>query len=136
MAAALEAQGLGHGVDILDDQHDHAKQHSHGLSGWLSALFGGHDDHHLYAEGLRRGHVLVIAKVDELDETRAAIIMEAAAMNLGALAATWGIGDRENASDEKRPKHHTYQNPLDTSLGVTSGSSYSATFGGVRTYTL
>jgi hypothetical protein len=76
-------------VEICDQADDGARRHRGGLGGWLSDLFGGHHDHHLYAEGLRRGHVLLTAKVDDLNETRAAVIMEAAAVDLAAVERTW-----------------------------------------------
>ena len=37
-----------------------------GMLSGLKNLFGSHDDSHAYAEGLRRGHVLLTAKVDEM----------------------------------------------------------------------
>ncbi|MGH7024685.1 MAG: hypothetical protein ACREEB_14000 [Caulobacteraceae bacterium] len=138
MAAALKTEGLGKSVEVLDAEHEEAKQHHHGLGGWLSDFFGGHRDHRLYAEGLRRGHVLVIARVDALNETRAATIMEAAAMNLGAVAAAWGVEGHapETTDAEKRPSHHRFQNPLETSSSDIASSSYANTFGGVRSYTI
>ena len=138
VAAALKAHNLGDEVEIRDAEHEGARRHQHGLSGWLSDIFGGHDDHRLYAEALRRGHVLFIAKVDDLSETRAASIMDAAAMNLGAVEATWrseGLGS-QTAGAEARPPHHTHHNPLETIPGAGASGPYAATFGGVRTYTL
>jgi hypothetical protein len=138
VAVALKAQGLGDEVEIRDAKHEDAKRGQDGLGGWLSGIFGGHDDHRLYAEGLRRGHVLFIAKVDELNETRAALIMDAAAMNLGAVEATWrseGWGP-ETADPKGRAHHHIQHSPLDTMSGAGASSPYASTFGGVRSYTL
>lgn len=87
--AALEAAHLGQHVDIKDrsgDSHDHPG----GLRGWLDGLIGGHHDQHLYDEGLRRGHVLLAAKVDDLGETRAAEILDAATpVDLARAGRTW-----------------------------------------------
>lgn len=43
-----------------------------GMIAGLKNLFGSHDDSHAYAEGLRRGHFLLTAKVDEM-KTDAAV---------------------------------------------------------------
>lgn len=138
VAAALKAEGLGNEVEIRDAEHEDAKRHHHGLGGWLSDLFGGHDDHHVYTEGLRRGHVLVVAKVDALNETRVASIMDAAAVNLGAVQSKWrGEGwSPGTASAERHARSHTGQDPISTFKGATAGRSYVSTFGGVRAYTL
>jgi hypothetical protein len=128
VADALKAHGLGQAVEIRDAEHEDSKRHGHGLRGWIGDLLGGHDDHHVYAEGLRRGHVLVVAKVDDLNETRAASIMDAAAINLGAIESKWrGEGWAPGTG---------YPDPVDTLQGVTAGTSYTSTFGGVRSYTL
>jgi hypothetical protein len=137
VANALKTQHLTDEVEICDAEDDAAKRHHRGLGGWLSDLFGGHRDHHLYVEGLRRGHVLLRAKVDELNETRAAVIMEAANnINLGVAEENWR---REGwapqaAAGEAQPHHH--RTPLDTGPGASDSSPYTQTFGGVRTYTL
>ncbi|MEO7026622.1 MAG: hypothetical protein ABI056_03620 [Caulobacteraceae bacterium] len=138
VAAALKAEGLGNEVEIRDAEHEDAKRHPHGLGGWLSDLFGGHDDHHIYTEGLRRGQVLVVAKVDALNETRAASTMDAAAVNLGAVQSKWqGEGWASGtASAERHARSHTGQDRISTFQGATAGRSYVSTFGGVRAYTL
>ena len=65
-------------VDIHDEEgSDSAGAHPGGLMASLRGLFGGHEDVHTYGEGLRRGHCLLTAKVDDLNETRAATILEA-----------------------------------------------------------
>ena len=90
---ALQAAHLGGDVEIRDQpaDTDATESHEHRTFGeWLTGLFGGHHDRHLYAEGLRRGHVLLAAKVDDLNETRAAEIMDnAAPVNLGAAEQDW-----------------------------------------------
>ena len=56
----------------------------------MKAFFGGHEDTHLYHEGLRRGHYLLTAKVDVLEETRAAEILEASnAVDFDRTQARW-----------------------------------------------
>ena len=75
---ALVTAKLGQHVDI-HTQEAAAAPAKGGVVEWLSGLFRGHHDSHLYAEGLRRGHVLLTVKVDDLNETRAAEIMDAAA---------------------------------------------------------
>jgi hypothetical protein len=140
-AEALKAQHLADEVEICDAAADAAKRHHRGLGGWLHDLFGGHHDHHLYAEGLRRGHVLLTAKVDELNETRAAVIMEAAAMNLGAAEKAWREEGWQPATTSPdggtvgQPSHH-HPTAFDSGPGGSDSSPYTQTFGGVRTYTL
>jgi hypothetical protein len=75
--AALRAAHLGDDVDIRD-QGRAGPLDSHGFDNWLKGLFGGHADGHAYAEGLRRGHFLLAARVDDLNEIRAAAILDAA----------------------------------------------------------
>jgi len=87
---ALAEANLGAEVEIIDQTaRDEHAQH-HGFSEWLGGLFGGHDDKHAYEEGLRRGHFLLTAKVDELKETRAAEILYAAGpLDLNESQAAW-----------------------------------------------
>ena len=120
-------------VEIRDQADDDAKRHHRGLLGWLSDLFGGHHDHHLYAEGLRRGHVLLVAKVDDLNETRAGIIMEAAAIDLTAVEKSWRD---EGWTPETAGTHH-HPIPLETGQSGPGRGPYASTPGsGVRAYTL
>jgi hypothetical protein len=135
---ALGAAHLGAEVDICDQADEECRRHHRGPLGWLSDLFGGHDDHHLYAEGLRRGHLLLIAKVEELNETRAAVIMEAAAINLSAAETTWRSEGwtTEAARTEAESHRHSHPIPLETGPGASGPGPYAQTFGGVRTYTL
>ena len=76
--AALRAAHLGDDVDIRD-QSGAGPLDAHGSDNWLKGVFGGHVDGHVYAEGLRRGHYLLAARVDDLNEIRAAAILDAAA---------------------------------------------------------
>lgn len=93
VGAALVAAKLTDEVDIHDQTAEAAgkfKPQHRTFGEWLSDLFGGHHDSHLYAEGLRRGHVLLTAKVDDLNETRAAEIMDAEApLDLGDAEVNW-----------------------------------------------
>jgi hypothetical protein len=101
---ALKAAGLGDDVEVHDRDADDARGHLD--------LFGGHHDSHLYAEGLRRGHVLLTAKVDDLNETRAAEIIDAEApVDLTAAEKKWR---EEGWKPEASETHHTHRIPLDT----------------------
>ena len=88
---ALRAAHLGDDVEIRDQTGDAAaEEHHHGLTGWLKGLFGGHPDRHVYGEGLRRGHYLLAAKVDELNEIRAATILDnAGPVDLHQAETSW-----------------------------------------------
>lgn len=74
--AALKAAKLGDHVDIHDESGHDSSRHPTILD-WILDLILGHQDSHLYEQGLRRGHFLLTAKVDDLNETRAAIILDA-----------------------------------------------------------
>jgi len=84
---ALAAAHLGEHVTI----HDRSAAGDHRDFGeWLSGLFGKHEDRHVYGEGLRRGHFLLSAKVDDLNEIRAAEILDAAQpVDLSAAEKAW-----------------------------------------------
>jgi hypothetical protein len=135
VAAALKVQGLGDALEIRDAEHDDAKHNSGGLGGWLSGLFAGHDDHHVYAEGLRRGHFLLTTKVDELNETRASSIMDTAAMSRDVTESKWR-GDGWAPRTAHSERQVADQDTVDTYQGITAGTGYTSTFGGVRSYTL
>ena len=56
----------------------------------LEDMFGGTDDHHVYAEGVRRGHVLLTAHVTDAQLDRAvAIIEEHGSIDLDEHEQTW-----------------------------------------------
>jgi len=83
---ALVAAHLGDHVTI----HDRAAGGHRDFGEWLSGLFGDHEDKHVYGEGLRRGHFLLSAKVDDLNEIRAAEILDAAQpVDLSAAEKAW-----------------------------------------------
>ena len=87
---ALKAANLGSDIEIVDQSAADAHPHHKDFMAWLSDLFAGHDDKHAYEEGLRRGHFLLTAKVDDLKETRAAELLEAAnPLNLQDAQRTW-----------------------------------------------
>jgi hypothetical protein len=93
---ALVAAHLGDDVDIRDEfgasgdkAEDGASEH-HDFGTWLGHLLGNHHDKHVYIEGVRRGHFMLSAKVDELSETRAAEILDAATpLDLETAQTTW-----------------------------------------------
>ena len=89
---ALRAAHLGDPIDI----HDQATAEAVGVEGhrdfveWLGGLFSGHHDKHFFGEGVRRGHVLLTAKVDDYSESRAAEILDnAAPLNLDDAHRDW-----------------------------------------------
>jgi hypothetical protein len=75
---ALKNANLGADVQIVDQTAADAHPEHRDFVAWLGGLFDGHEDKHAYEEGLRRGHFLLTAKLDELKETRAAEILYAA----------------------------------------------------------
>ena len=133
---ALKAAGLGDDVEV-HDRDAHGARGEGGLGGWLSDLFGGHHDSHLYAEGLRGGHVLLTTKVDDLNETRAAEIMDAEApVDLVAAEKKWREdGWRPGVSET----HHTHRTTFDARQfgdGESDGPYASIPGAGIRAYTL
>jgi hypothetical protein len=89
---ALRAAHLGDHVDIRDQSGAGAigVEGHHDFVAWLGDLFGGHHDKHVYGEGIRRGHFLLAAKVDDLNEIRAAEILDAQApVDLERVQDTW-----------------------------------------------
>ena len=139
--SALQAANLGDDAEIRDQPDDTAaaETHEHRTFGqWLSDLFGGHQDHHLYAEGLRRGHVLLAAKVDDLNETRAAEIMDQATpVNLGAAETEWrreGWNPARPTPEAERPQIETAENEHIADRGPYAEPSVAGS--SVRAYTL
>jgi hypothetical protein len=87
---ALNGANLDAQIEIIDQSAADAHPQRQDFVEWLGGLFAGHEDKHAYEEGLRRGHFLLTAKVDDLKETRAAEILEAAnPLNLQAAQRTW-----------------------------------------------
>jgi hypothetical protein len=90
VADALKAANLGAEIEIVDQTAADAHPQHQDFIEWLGGLFAGHEDKHAYGEGLRRGHFLLTAKVDDLKETRAAEILESAnPLNLQEAQRTW-----------------------------------------------
>ncbi len=78
---ALVAAHLGQKVTIRDQAVE---------GDGLTKAFSGHGDAKLYAEGLRRGHILLTAKVGDFEEIRAAEILDSAApLDLAAAETSW-----------------------------------------------
>ena len=89
----LAAMGVPSGdIEIHDETSAGDAGGEGGMFGGLGKLFGHHDDTHAYAEGLRRGQVLLTAKVEEGRATSAA----------EALDATTGAVDFDRSQDEWR----------------------------------
>jgi hypothetical protein len=85
---ALVAAHLGGHVEIRDEAD--GKHDSRDIVEWLGDLFGGHKDSHVYGEGVRRGHILLTATVDDFDEIRAAELLDAdAPVDLNHAEQSW-----------------------------------------------
>lgn len=76
---SLKDAGIaGHCIDI-HDQGGSELEGAHGQSGFMGKVrdfFAGHEDSHGYAEGMRRGHYLLTAKVDEADADTVVQVLE------------------------------------------------------------
>ncbi len=61
-----------------------------GLMANIRSMFGAHDDHHAYAEGLNRGHVLLSATVQDAGTDAAIQVLEGSdAIDLDARETEW-----------------------------------------------
>jgi hypothetical protein len=60
-----------------------------GIIGALTQAGVSEDDAHVYAEGVRRGGILVTARVPDADRTRYEAILDRSAINLRDRALTW-----------------------------------------------
>lgn len=66
------------------------EDHKGGLMAGLKSMFSSHEDHHVYAEGLNRGHVLLSATVDDDEIDDAVEILEGtAAVDLDHSQSEW-----------------------------------------------
>ena len=64
-----------------------------GMFSGLKSLFGAHEDTHAYSEGLRRGHFLLTAKVDEMKSDASIEALEGSgAADFDAKQAEWRTG--------------------------------------------
>jgi uncharacterized protein (TIGR02271 family) len=79
------------GAGVADTGYDKARPYEEqGFFGSLKTISVPDEDRFAYAEGMRRGNVLVTAQVDEAHVGRAADILEdAGAINLDEQEATW-----------------------------------------------
>jgi hypothetical protein len=128
---ALRARGLAEHAEIHDEKGStkagpHGKE---GAMGRLRSIFGHHRDTHTYAEGLRRGHFLLTAHVEEGKETLAAEEMDAAQpVNLGEREQAWRAEGWSPAADHR---------PQSDSGAVRSADEVATSFGSeirVRSY--
>lgn len=93
-----------------------------GFFGSLKDLFVPDEDRYAYAEGMRRGSVLVSAKVDDAYVDRATQILESAgAMDLDATEASWR---RSGWTGYDAAAHDSYRS---TTTGATSAAAVGAT---------
>ena len=80
-------------IDIQDEgayATEDATPHKEGLMANIKSLFGAHDDHQAYAEGMSRGHVLLSATVQNDHTDQAIQILEASdAIDLDARESEW-----------------------------------------------
>jgi hypothetical protein len=60
-----------------------------GIIGALTQSGVDEDDAHAYAEGVRRGGTLVVARVPEADRARAEAILDRGAVNISERASMW-----------------------------------------------
>lgn len=76
---------------VTDTGYDQSRSYEEkGFFGALKDLFVPDEDRHAYAEGMRRGHVLLSAQVDEAHMKQASTILEqAGSLDLDAQEATW-----------------------------------------------
>jgi hypothetical protein len=86
---ALHAHGFSDEIEI-HDQDAPKGEGEHEAKGRFFGLFGHHRHAQTYDEGVRRGHVLVTAKVEDTRETLAAELLGAAQpVDLAEREATW-----------------------------------------------
>jgi len=78
-------------LDVKDAGYDSSRPYEEtGFFGALKNLSLPEEDRYIYSEGMRRGHVLVTAQVDDSQVSRAVAILESAgALDLDAETANW-----------------------------------------------
>ena len=80
-------------IDIQDQStygDDTASPQKGGLMAGLRGMFGAHDDHHAYVEGVSRGHVLLSATVHDDQSAKAIDVLEQSeAVDLDARENEW-----------------------------------------------
>jgi uncharacterized protein (TIGR02271 family) len=94
----------GAGVSGNIDLHDKSN-HDEGFMEKVKSFFGGHDDTHVYNEGISRGHTLLTANVPEQQVDKAALVLEGTnAVDLDREQENWrnqGWTGRASASGGK-----------------------------------
>lgn len=113
-AEAAKTQLKSAGVDQVDIHNqdaggsmtgavNEAGQATKGFFDKVADFFGGHEDTHAYAEGVRRGHFLLTAKVDESEADRAIQILDGSgAIDFDKAQTAWrGEGWTGGMSDDK-----------------------------------
>ena len=80
-------------IDIQDEatySTEGTTPHKEGLIAGIKSMFGAHDDHHAYAEGLSRGHVLLSATVADAQTDKAIQVLHSSdAIDLDARENEW-----------------------------------------------
>ena len=91
-----------------------ATPHKEGLMAGIRSMFGSHDDHHAYAEGMSRGHVLLTATVQDAETDTAIQVLEGSdAVDLDAREAEWRqSGWTGRAAYDEPASNATYQQPV------------------------
>lgn len=88
----LKSAGINSEVDIHDETTSDSSG-AHGTGGFmekLKTMFGGHEDTHVYDEGVRRGHFLLTVGVPEAEAERAALLLDATdAVDLDHSQESW-----------------------------------------------
>ena len=87
----LTSIGVASGdIDVHDKGSAGASGDDKGFLASLKGMFGDHEDTHAYAEGVRRGHVLLTAKVDENKAPTAIQALEmSGAVDFDSSQAAW-----------------------------------------------
>ena len=86
----LSEAGITSGVDIHQNSVGTAGTPHEGFWASLKDMFGGHDDTHAYAEGLRRGNYLLTARIDETKvDTTLSILDSSNAIDVEQAQAEW-----------------------------------------------
>ena len=86
----LTALGVTTGAVDIHDQGSTANGGDKGFLGSLKTMFGDHEDTHAYAEGVRRGHYLLTAKVAENTAPTAIQALElSGAVDFDAAQSQW-----------------------------------------------
>ena len=80
-------------IDLQDEgtySTEGTTPHKEGLMAGIKSMFGAHDDHHAYAEGLSRGHVLISATVADAQTEQAIQVLHSSdAIDLDARESEW-----------------------------------------------